>query len=236
MHLRMLVHVCAFAFPLTASAWGFDPIETDFGWWPDELELEAQFDRPELMTSMYIENDGIYPIVSVLVDGVEVLRPNTFVAPGDYITYKTPLASQPTVKAQYGTSCPNYYVHYYGARCYEPLWNWTFQNVNPSLGIVVPEHTAHDSLPGGTFHGTYLDANLNWRDSYLTFYDNGTFDWSVSNGTQGRGTYTEGVPNEYGIYREVDVSILGQHDTITWLEYEQQVVVWIDGVAVPHGR
>lgn len=179
-----------------------------------------------------VQNNGVYPIISVQVDHQEVLAPGQVLWPGDTVNPAVSILTTHEVEVTFGTDCSNYY----GA-CLYPLWITGYTGVSSGSSLVFDDWSVREALPLSVWHGTYLDNNNNWRDSTFTFFGNGTVIWQLSGAQQLTGTYSDvtvnGV-NTYLVSRDVFVSIGGQTDTLILLEYENTLNVFIDGRWVPH--
>lgn len=188
-----------------------------------------------LRRPLRIENAGMYPIISLKVDGQELLSPNQHLRVGNYLDEPVSILTSHTVDIVFGTPSSNYY-----GISFAPLWERTYPQAQAGTTVRVEDWTATDALTtgGGMWFGQYLDSNNNWVDSLLVFYGNGTFEWYLNSTFIVAGTYQQGAVNTYGIFREVNVTTTtGEQDTFFLLDYERAVNVWIvDGFGrwVPH--
>jgi hypothetical protein len=170
-----------------------------------------------------IQNDGLYPIVSVQVDGRELLQQGYHLPVGNSLYQWVDSGSRHDVHVEFGTNCSNLY-----GLCGYPLWQIDFPRVAAGTYLRVQDWTVEEGLVGPTWYGIFLNSSGDWVHSYFTFWTDGTFLWEMSDGTYLKGRYQQGGVDTFGIDREVDVQVGSESDTLHLLEYERMLNVWID--------
>lgn len=188
---------------------------------PLTIVNQSYFNRP-----LTIVNRGHYPIISVKVDGREQLASGYHLPVGGSLQAWVSLFANHTVEATYGTPALNAY-----GVPFQPLFIMRIPGALAGTTVAIQDWTAAEALAGGVWHGQYL-ANGQWVDSSFSFQTNGTFSWTLQYGGRSpitaTGTYSGGLVNTYGIFRNIDVTTsAGERDSLVLLEYERILNVWI---------
>ena len=109
-------------------------------------EIEFRETPPLVNTEAYespitVENGGVYPIISVILDGVEQVPPGQHLPVGSSFSTPARLSTSHTVRVTFGTPATNYY-----GISFDPLWQRTYDKVQAGTTVRVDDWNVTDGL------------------------------------------------------------------------------------------